>query len=101
MSAETIKRPKNKDENDVQEPPRYTIVIYDDEDLHPLIVLHVLVSHLSVDRDLAMVLMMSVLSTGQCAYGSYSKDMAETLVHQVEMCEAVKTTNMIIQAEPI
>lgn len=95
---ETIKDAKSS--LDTEKPKQYVITLHNDGSTPFSVVLHVLEMHLNMNQDEAMHTMMTAHTSGNAPCGLYTKDVAESKVHEAMKCPAVAGTELSLTVEP-
>ena len=84
----------------VRRPPLYRVVLLNDDYTPMDFVVHVLESFFSMPRDKATQVMLQVHTRGKGVCGVFTREIAETKVHQVNACSRENQHPLLCTIEP-
>ena len=94
-----VLKPNLDNDLKLEEPPMYAIILHNDNSTNPMIVVHVLTSHIGLAMEDAFDTMLAAHNNGYAPCGTFTKDLAETLVAEAMTCEAIKGTELSLTVE--
>jgi len=86
---------------DLAPPPKYRIMMLDDDYTPMEFVVQVLETYFSMTRENATQIMLTVHTQGRAACGEFSKDVAETKASQVAQCARENQHPLMCEIEKV